>query len=513
LRGRLFARLAEKAVQRVSGIDKLYQSLRGVIVVTDLSQLPNEGVSRAPADFGRIAKLVPYENIGFLVAALDFAVIASSSLAASYAYHYFVLDSRVDISALLGVGINSGLLFVLISAVRGAYRTRAFLSTKINANGIVSAWIAVLLIVTALLFLLKVGSHYSRGSVIVFGLFGLPLLLGTRALVCKGLTRWVMTGVLSGPRCILIGDHEELHELSALEALQYFGIREVGRFEFSLMAENDCDPHVVDTAIAAARRMNAKQIVLALTWVDTRRRDILIKMLRILPLPVLLAPDRWARRVFSQAGTELTLFELRRAPLSKLELAAKRTLDLMSAGAGLVTLLPLLAIVSLAIKLDSRGPVIFRQSRRGFNGREFMIWKFRTMTVVENGTVIHQAKPNDERVTRVGRLLRVTSIDELPQLVNVLRGEMSLVGPRPHALAHDDEYGGAIGKYAFRHHVKPGITGWAQVNGFRGETSELDLMKKRIDLDLWYIDNWSFWLDLWIIVRTCFEIVRGRNAY
>jgi len=135
------------------------------------------------------------------------------------------------------------------------------------------------------------------------------------------------------------------------------------------------------------------------------------------------------------------------------------------------------------------------------------------MTVVENGAVIYQAKPNDERVTRVGRLLRVTSIDELPQLVNVLRGEMSLVGPRPHALAHDDEYAGAIGKYAFRHHVKPGITGWAQVNGFRGETPELDLMKKRIDLDLWYIDNWSFWLDLWIVVRTCFEIVRGRNAY
>jgi len=202
-----------------------------------------------------------------------------------------------------------------------------------------------------------------------------------------------------------------------------------------------------------------------------------------------------------------------RAPLSKLELTAKRALDLMSAGAGLVTLLPLLAIVSLAIKLDSRGPVIFRQSRRGFNGREFMIWKFRTMTVVENGALIYQAKRNDERVTRVGHLLRATSIDELPQLVNVLRGEMSLVGPRPHALAHDDEYGGAIGKYAFRHHVKPGITGWAQVNGFRGETPELDLMKKRIDLDLWYIDNWSFWLDLWIIVRTCFEIVRGRNAY
>jgi undecaprenyl-phosphate galactose phosphotransferase/putative colanic acid biosynthesis UDP-glucose lipid carrier transferase len=278
------------------------------------------------------------------------------------------------------------------------------------------------------------------------------------------------------------------------------------------VAENDHDAHVVESAIAAARMTDAEQIVLALSWVDTRRRNLLVSMLRIVPLPLLLLPDRSVRRVFSQAGAEPTLLELRRVPLSKVELAAKRALDLVSAAAGLVILLPLLTIVSLAIKLDSPGPVIFRQSRRGFNGREFMIWKFRT-TVVENGRVICQARRNDKRVTRVGRLLRATSIDELPRLFNVLRGEMSLVGPRPHAIAHDDEYAKSIGKYAFRHHVKPGITGWAQVNGFRGETPELDLMKERIDLDLWYIDNWSFWLDLWIIARTCFEVTRGRNAY
>jgi Undecaprenyl-phosphate glucose phosphotransferase len=484
-----------------------------VVVVTEISQSSIEAVSRTQANFGHVAKLVSYGNVGFLVAVLDFAVITSSSVAANCAYHYFVLGSQVDISALLGIGTISGLLFVLITAARGYYQTSAFLSEKNKPNGIVSAWISLLLIVIALLFLLKVGSHYSRGSVIVFGLLGLPLLLGTRALVCKALNRWLMTGALSGPRCILIGDHEELLELSALAALRKFGVREVGRFEFPLVAENDHDAHVVDTAIAAARRTNAEQIVLALSWVDARRRDLSAKMLRILPLPVLLLPDRSIRRVFSQAGTEPTVLELRRAPLSKLELAAKRALDLVSAATGLVTLMPLLAVVSLAIRFDSRGPIIFRQTRKGFNGRQFMIWKFRTMTVLENDAAICQARRNDERVTRVGRLLRATSIDELPQLVNVLRGEMSLVGPRPHALAHDDEYGGAIGKYAFRHHVKPGITGWAQINGFRGGTPELDLMKKRIDLDLWYIDNWSFWLDLWIIVRTCFEIVRGQNAY
>jgi lipopolysaccharide/colanic/teichoic acid biosynthesis glycosyltransferase len=173
----------------------------------------------------------------------------------------------------------------------------------------------------------------------------------------------------------------------------------------------------------------------------------------------------------------------------------------------------LLAVVSLAIKLDSSGPVVFRQHRKGFNGRSFEILKFRTMTVLENGGAIRQARRKDKRVTRMGRLLRATSIDELPQLINVLRGEMSIVGPRPHALAHDDEYATSIANYAFRHHVKPGITGWAQVNGYRGETSEIELMKKRIDLDLWYVNNWNFLLDLWVIIRTCFEVVRGRNAY
>ena len=135
------------------------------------------------------------------------------------------------------------------------------------------------------------------------------------------------------------------------------------------------------------------------------------------------------------------------------------------------------------------------------------------MKVLEDGRVIHQACQNDTRVTRIGRFLRATSIDELPQLINVLHGQMSLVGPRPHALAHDDNYSMQIANYAYRQHVKPGVTGWAQVNGFRGETSTLALMEQRVAHDLWYVKNWSFWLDLRIITRTAFEVLRGRNAY
>jgi undecaprenyl-phosphate galactose phosphotransferase/putative colanic acid biosynthesis UDP-glucose lipid carrier transferase len=485
-------------------------------VTTYLSQSTNQPPSSAQATLDHAFEFVSYGNIGVLVAAADFLAITLLSVVAGLVYHYFAFRSVADCSALLGIGANSGILFGLLTASRGFYRTRNILSGSKQANNIISAWISVLLVVTALLFLLKVGSSYSRGSTIAFGLLGLPVLLGVRALFRREFNKRVLVGSISGPRCILIGDQEELHELSPLDLLQKFGIREVGRFEFPLLAEVNHEIAIIDSAIAAARHSNAEQVLLALGWADVRRRDLLAKMLRALPMPVLLLPDRFARPIFSQATAEFdgaTPIELQRAPLTKLEMAAKRTVDLVLAGTGLIALLPLLAMVALAVRIDSRGPVIFRQSRRGFNGREFMIWKFRTMTVLENGGTICQAKRRDERITRVGRLLRVTSIDELPQLINVLRGEMSLVGPRPHAVAHDDEYGRSIGKYAFRHHVKPGITGWAQVNGFRGETRELDLMKDRINLDLWYINNWNIWLDLWIIIRTCFEVARSRNAY
>jgi undecaprenyl-phosphate galactose phosphotransferase/putative colanic acid biosynthesis UDP-glucose lipid carrier transferase len=156
---------------------------------------------------------------------------------------------------------------------------------------------------------------------------------------------------------------------------------------------------------------------------------------------------------------------------------------------------------------------LFTQWRSGFNGRLFRIIKFRTMTVLEDGPVIRQASRNDVRFTGVGRLLRRTNIDELPQLLNVLRGEMSLVGPRPHAAAHDCQYEREIAAYAFRYQLKPGITGWAQFNGYRGETRTLDVMSKRIELDLWYIKNWSIWLDVKILLGTLLKEVWRSDGY
>ena len=194
------------------------------------------------------------------------------------------------------------------------------------------------------------------------------------------------------------------------------------------------------------------------------------------------------------------------------ESAAKRVLDVTVSALLILLLSPLLALVGLAILLDSRGPLVFAQRRTGLNGKTFAILKFRSMHVLEDGADVKQAVRGDTRITRVGRVIRKLSLDELPQLFNVLAGDMSLVGPRPHAIAHDEYYGAAIPNYAVRQQVKPGITGWAQIHGARGATPTLDSMQARVDLDSWYVAHTSVTLDLMILARTPFEVLRSRNA-
>jgi putative colanic acid biosynthesis UDP-glucose lipid carrier transferase len=179
----------------------------------------------------------------------------------------------------------------------------------------------------------------------------------------------------------------------------------------------------------------------------------------------------------------------------------------------LILLSPLMLGIALAVKLTSPGPVIFKQRRYGLNGEEIIVYKFRSMTVAEDGEQIVQAHKNDLRLTKIGSFLRRTSLDELPQFINVLQGRMSIVGPRPHAVAHNELYRKLIKGYMLRHKVKPGITGWAQVNGLRGETEVLEKMQARIEHDLNYLQNWSIWLDLWIMIRTVWVVLRRDNAY
>jgi putative colanic acid biosysnthesis UDP-glucose lipid carrier transferase len=191
----------------------------------------------------------------------------------------------------------------------------------------------------------------------------------------------------------------------------------------------------------------------------------------------------------------------------------KRASDIVLALAILVLILPLLLTIAIGVKLSSPGPVLFRQRRYGLDGQEIQVYKFRSMRVTEDGGVIRQATRDDERVTRFGAFLRRYSLDELPQFVNVLQGRMSVVGPRPHAVAHNETYRRLIKGYMIRHKVRPGITGWAQVNGFRGETRTLDRMESRIAYDLAYLRHWSLQLDLWIVLKTVFTVLNDRNAY
>ncbi len=191
---------------------------------------------------------------------------------------------------------------------------------------------------------------------------------------------------------------------------------------------------------------------------------------------------------------------------------SKRLLDLAIAVPAFVFLAPLLAVVALLIRLDSPGPVLFRQTRLGYRGRPFKILKFRTMSVQEDGEIIVQARPGDRRTTRVGRWLRAFSLDELPQLFNVVIGDMSLIGPRPHAKAHDLFYARLIPGYRLRQEVKPGMTGWAQIHGLRGATPTVDLMAHRVDFDAWYANHASLCLDAQILLRTPLEVLRRRNA-
>jgi putative colanic acid biosynthesis UDP-glucose lipid carrier transferase len=209
----------------------------------------------------------------------------------------------------------------------------------------------------------------------------------------------------------------------------------------------------------------------------------------------------------------MPVIAIRESPFMGLNSTIKRASDIALASVILLLLAPLMLAIALAVRLTSPGPVIFRQRRYGLYGEKIIVYKFRSMTVAEDGDTVVQAKRNDQRVTPIGGLLRRTSLDELPQFINVLQGRMSIVGPRPHAVAHNEQYRKLIKGYMLRHKVKPGITGWAQVNGLRGETATLDKMEARIQYDLDYLRNWSLWLDLWIILKTVKVVLTRENAH
>jgi polysaccharide biosynthesis protein PslA len=278
--------------------------------------------------------------------------------------------------------------------------------------------------------------------------------------------------------------------------------------------------------IEYVRRQKVDEIVIALPWSADERIVGILSRLRHLPVPVRLSPEIIVLRTHGldgslrQDGTPI----IRNRPLSEWDLFLKDVFDRAVVAALLLLALPVMLVIALAIRLDSPGPVLFRQKRQGYNGRPFSVLKFRTMTQASDPrATLKQASRTDQRVTRIGRFLRRSSLDELPQLINVLLGDMSLVGPRPHPMWQsaadlwpeqgDRPLDAILTEYASRHRVKPGITGWAQVCGYRGETETVDKMAKRVEYDLHYIEHWSLWLDIKILLLTVIATVAGKNAY
>jgi undecaprenyl-phosphate galactose phosphotransferase/putative colanic acid biosynthesis UDP-glucose lipid carrier transferase len=461
---------------------------------------------------------ISYDAITPLLASADTLCIVAASVLGAGGYQLLLSGSIGDVGPLVGLSLIGGLAYGFSARQLGLYDLPSVLHPRHEYLRIVLAALFLMFVLTTTLFLFKVGEQVSRGSVVGFFFLVTCLLLVSRRLAGRRLRHALLTGSIAGQRAVLLGTSAELAGLSHHRLLTDFGIDEAQRV---ILPYRTADQPVapaelvaLETAVNTVRDLNVDQLVVCVPWDNVSQLHLIRDKLRILPLPVRLLPDRFVRSVWElQKCAPPLVIDIQRAPLTGFEQIFKRALDLVIASMALLALTPLMGLTALMVRLESRGPAIFRQRRKGFNGREFQIYKFRTMRVMEDGPVIAQARPNDKRVTTLGRILRSTSIDELPQLFNVLRGEMSIIGPRPHAVAHDDHYGDLIAHYAFRHHVKPGITGWAQVNGFRGETRCLEQMQERVWRDLWYIDNWSIGLDLKILVRTCFEVVRSSNAY
>jgi Undecaprenyl-phosphate glucose phosphotransferase len=460
------------------------------------------------------------DALPYLLSTADAFVILLSNLAGGIGYQLAVGNPMPNILPHCAVGLLASFIHILRMSGSGYYEFPDSAKPRVEVGEILVCWFTTGLLLAFLAFLLKIGVAYSRGAFVVF-YFLVPIgLLGVRKLTKTAVLAAVSRGAIGRRDAVLIGEFDEMAALGPQDLLALFGATKVNRFTLSReddpLIRSSTDLRIINSVANFARRHNCREILLALPWSDAGRIEFVRDQIKFLPVSARLLPDMHVRsltNLTSSARRRGLAIEIQRAPLSGAQRFVKRVMDIFVASLALIFFLPAMTLTAVAIKLDSQGPVIFRQNRKGFNGRQFVIFKFRTMTVQENGSAVVQATRDDSRVTAIGRLLRSASIDELPQLLNVLKGDMSLIGPRPHALAHDSYFETILSDYAFRHHVKPGITGWAQCNGARGATPSIEHISERVKLDLWYINNWSLWLDILILIKTFFEVLRKRNAY
>ncbi len=472
---------------------------------------------------GKLNLLSPIVVSG-TVRTVEFAIVAALGFAIYLAYVEYE-GSNANLIYLGAVLIAATANMAIFQAL-DLYRMPAFNAFVRSFTLIVFAWTAVMAGMMSLAFFFKIGADFSRVWIAGWYTSGLVALFGERLALSFLAKRWIREGRLYR-RAVIVGGGPEAEQLiKALEASADTDIRIVGIFDDR--GPDRVSPLIagypklgnIDELVEFARHSRLDLLIASLPVTAEKRLLELLKKLWVLPVDIRLSAHtnklRFRPRTYSYIGN-VPFIDISDKPIADWDFVKKWLFDKVVATLALIVLAPFMLLIALAIKLDSKGPVLFRQKRLGFNNEQIDVYKFRTMyadaTDAEASKLVTK---DDPRVTRVGRILRKTSLDELPQFFNVVKGDLSLVGPRPHALkakAADKLYADAVDGYFARHRVKPGVTGWAQINGWRGETDTQEKIQRRVEHDLYYIENWSVTFDLYILLMTPFALLKGDNAY
>jgi len=472
---------------------------------------------------GRLNLLPPIVVSG-AVRTVEFLIVAALGFVIYLAYVDYEGENANVIY--LGAVLIAATANMAIFQALNLYRMPAFNSFVRSFTRIVFAWTVVMAGMMSLAFFFKVSADFSRVWIASWYASGLVALFGERLALSFLAKRWIREGRLYRRAVIVGGGSEAEHLIKALEASADTDIRIVGIFDDR--GPDRVSPLIagypklgnIDELVEFARHSRLDLLIVSLPVTAEKRLLELLKKLWVLPVDIRLSAHtnklRFRPRTYSYIGN-VPFIDISDKPIADWDFVKKWLFDKIVATLALIVLAPLMGLIALAIMLDSKGPVLFRQKRLGFNNEKIDVFKFRTMyadaTDAEASKLVTK---DDPRVTRVGRFLRKTSLDELPQFFNVVKGDLSLVGPRPHALkakAADKLYADAVDGYFARHRVKPGVTGWAQINGWRGETDTQEKIQRRVEHDLYYIENWSVTFDLYILLMTPFALLKGDNAY
>ncbi|NGO89844.1 MAG: undecaprenyl-phosphate glucose phosphotransferase [Halomonas sp.] len=406
------------------------------------------------------------------------------------------------------------LLVVVANSSTGSYKRWRISSTFYIITKLMLVWLVIGIIVTSIIYFAHAAERYSRLWVGLTLLFSFVLAASARALVQYGLRRIRIRGGARRPVFLVGPAKNVLHVARGMRAASWEGHSIAG---VERLPDGSLDQEQLERIAARIGDANAAEVWICVPLEMGDTVHGLFYALRNHTEEIRLIPEFKDMRLLNHRTSEVAghlAIDLSVSPINGMSRVVKRAEDIIVGSLISLMILPVCIAIALAIKFTSPGPVLFKQHRTGSNGKVFKVYKFRSMKVhQEKEGVVTQATKNDNRLTPIGAFLRRTSLDELPQFYNVLQGRMSIVGPRPHALAHNEYYKELVESYMRRHKVKPGITGWAQVNGLRGETETLEKMQRRVEYDLWYIDNWSVWLDLKIIFMTVFKGFKHANAY